>query len=121
MDLVFFHRAVGLMNPDHQAQSERRGRDTDHDRGENEHVGKRVRVDRIPFREDRCGPSPNLAHADVEDEDGCLKNAQPHDLLDQVPVRDQDVETDHHQEDEDPVVHQSQDVHERTCRRPANA
>ena len=83
MNFVLFDRAVRLMDSDHETQSKRRRGDTDHDRGQNEHVWERIGVDRISLaHEDRGCAAPNLAHADVQDEDGRLENAQPDDLLD---------------------------------------
>ena len=71
------------------------------------------------FDQDGSRPASDLPHADVEDEDGGLEDVQPQDLFHQVPSRDEDIEPDHHQEDEDPVVVEPEDPHRSSLPRAA--
>ena len=59
---------------------------------------------------DWSGTAVHLAHRDVKQEDGGLKDIQSDHGFDHVLACDNDVKTRHHQEDHDPIVVQSDDL-----------
>ena len=58
VDVVFVGGAVGFPDANHQRQSEGRGRQTDHDGREDQHVWQRVGVDADAFLNDRGRAAP---------------------------------------------------------------
>src|SRR5690606_11736919 len=80
---------------------------THNNRREHEHVRQWVGVHGHAICKNWRRAIPDLAHTDVHDYHRGLKNVQTDDLLDEIAVRDHDVETCHHQQDDNPVIIQA--------------
>ena len=80
-NLVFFDRVVGFANAHDQCETERQGRHADHDRGEDQDVRQRVRIDLELVGDDRGGAREQFCRRDVQQIDGGLENTQADELL----------------------------------------
>ncbi len=67
-------------------------------------MGKGVGIPREAIRNNGSGPSQDLTHRNVQDEHGGLEDVEADDFFDQIALRDDDIETDHHEKDDNPVV-----------------
>jgi hypothetical protein len=82
-------------------------------------VRQRIGIELDPVLENRRAAATDRADGDEEQEHRGLEDVQTDDLAQQVGWGDDQIESDHHQHDDDPVVVQAEQVHERP--RPANA
>ncbi len=65
----------------------------------------------MSFRQDGSRTTSNLAHRDKQDEDRRLEYIDADEFLDQVAMRYDDVQTNHHQRDHYPVIKVSYKFH----------